>query len=152
MEEVRSLKVINELGMHARAAGEIVELAGRYKSRLLLAKDGRTADGASILSILTLACPKGSEIEARIIGEDAREFMDELERLFEGEFGETVRGQYRPKKRTMKGVPVSPGIVLGRAHHLDRSKTQIFHTKLSNRRELEGETHRFRRAVDMAKE
>jgi len=152
MEEVRSLKVINELGMHARAAGEIVELAGRYKSRLLLAKDGRTADGTSILSILTLACPKGSEIEARIIGEDARKFMDELERLFEGEFGETVRGQYRPKKRTMKGIPVSRGIVLGRAHHLDRSKTQIFHTKLSNRRELERETHRFRRAVDMAKE
>jgi len=152
MEKTRSLKVINELGMHARAASQIVELAGKYKARLFLAKDGRKADGSSILSILTLSCPKGSEIEARIIGEDAREFMDDLGRLFEAKFGETGKGQYRPKKRTMKGVPVSPGIILGKAHHLDRSKTQIIHKKLINRREVDRETNRFRQAVDMAKE
>jgi phosphotransferase system enzyme I (PtsI) len=152
MEKVRSLKVMNELGMHARAASQIVELAGKYKARLFLTKDGRKADGSSILSILTLACPKGSEIEARVIGEDAREFMDDLERLFQGKFGEIGKGQYRPKKRTMKGVPVSPGIVLGKAHHLDRSKTQIIHKKLINRREVDREVNRFRQAVDMAKE
>jgi phosphotransferase system enzyme I (PtsI) len=152
MEKVRSLKVMNELGMHARAASQIVELAGKYKARLFLTKDGRKADGSSILSILTLACPKGSEIEARVIGEDAREFMDDLERLFQGKFGEIGKGQYRPKKRTMKGVPVSPGIVLGKAHHLDRSKTQIIHKKLINRSEVDREVNRFRQAVDMAKE
>jgi phosphotransferase system enzyme I (PtsI) len=154
MEEVRSLKVTNELGMHARAAGQIVELAGRYKAKLSLKqkKDGRKVEGSSILSILTLACPKGSEIEARITGEDAREFMDELERLFKSEFGETGRGQYRPKKRIMKGFPVSPGIIIGKAHHLDRSKTQIFHTKLINSEEVDTEIDGFRRAVDMAKE
>ncbi len=78
--------------------------------------------------------------------------MDELERLFASKFGETGRGQYRPKKAIMKGVPVSPGIVLGKAHHLDRSKTQIFRTKLTDRREGDREIHRFRQAVDMAKE
>lgn len=152
MEETRSLKVINELGMHARAAGQIVGLAGKYKSRLFLTKDGRKVDGTSILSILSLACPKGGDIEARIVGKDAEEFMDELEGLFKGGFGETGRGQYRPKKKTMKGVAVSPGIIIGKAHHLDRSKTKIFPKKLINGREVAREVDRFRQAVDMAKE
>ncbi len=152
MKEIRSLKVVNEFGVHARAAGQIVGLAGKYKARLFLAKDGRKVDGSSILSILTLACPKGGEIEARIIGEDAREFMDEVEGLFKNGFGEAGRGQYRPKKKLMKGVPVSPGIILGKAHHLDRSKTKVFPKKLINRREIDREIDRFRQAVDMAKE
>ena len=152
MEEIRSLKVINELGMHARAAGQIVGLAGKYKARLFLTKDGRKVDGTSILSILSLACPKGGDIEARIAGKDAEEFMDELEGLFKAGFGETGRGQYRPKKKTMKGVAVSPGIIIGKAHHLDRSKTKIFPKKLINGREVDREVDRFKQAVDMAKE
>jgi len=152
MEEIRSLKVINELGMHARAAGQIVGLASKYKSKLFLKKDAREVDGSSILSILSLACPKGSEIEARTVGNDVKEFMDELEGLFNNGFGETTGGHYRPKKRIMKGFPVSPGIVIGKAHHLDRSKTQIFHRKLLNRKKVNGEIDRFKQAVDMAKD
>jgi phosphotransferase system HPr-like phosphotransfer protein len=45
-------------------------------------------DGSNILSILTLACPKGTEMEVRIIGEDSEQFMMELEALFQGKFGE----------------------------------------------------------------
>jgi phosphotransferase system enzyme I (PtsI) len=152
MEEIRSLKVINEFGMHARAASQIVGLAGKYKAKLFFKKDTREVDGSSILSILSLACPKGSEIEARIIGKDVKGFMDELEGLFKGKFGETTVGYYRPKKRIMKGFPVSPGIIIGKAHNLNRSKTQIFHTKLINRKEVDTEIDRFRQAVDMAKE
>ena len=152
MEEIRSLKVINELGMHARAAGHIVELAAKYNAELFLKRDTREVDGSSILSILSLACPQGSEIEARIIGEDAKEFMDELEGLFKSEFGETGRRQYRPKKRIIKGFPISPGIIIGKAHHLNRSKTQIFHWKLINRIEVDREIDRFSKAVEVAKE
>jgi len=152
MEEIRSLKVINELGMHARAAGQIVGLASKYKAKLFLRKDAREVDGSSILSILSLACPKGSEIEARIVGKDVKKFMEELEGLFSAKFGETAGGHYRPKKKIMKGFPVSPGIVIGKAHHLDRSKTQISHRKLLNRKEVDGEIDRFKHAVDMAKE
>lgn len=152
MEEIRSLRVINELGIHARAAGQIVGLAGKYEAKLYLRKDAREVDGSSILSILSLACPKGSEIEARIVGKDVKEFMDELEGLFNNEFGETAGGHYRPKKRIMKGFPVSPGIVIGKAHHLDRSETQIFHRRLLDRKEVDGEVDRFRQAVYMAKE
>jgi len=154
MEELRSLKVINELGMHAHAAGQIVELAYKYRAKLFLRKDSREVDGSSILSILSLACPKGSEIKARIVGVDAKEFMDDLERLFNSKFGETEQGKYQPRKKIMKmkGFPVSPGITIGKAHHLDRSKTTIFYRKLINKKEIDKEINRFRQAVDMAKE
>ena len=88
MERVRRLKIRNSLGLHARAAAKIVELADRYESELFLKKDGRQVDGSNILSILTLACPKGTDMEVRIIGEDAEQFMTELDALFQGKFGE----------------------------------------------------------------
>ncbi len=88
MEVTKKIKVPNELGLHARAAGKIVELAGRYAAQLFLKKDGVEVDGSSILSILTLACPRGSDIEARIVGNDAEIFMEDLSRLFEQKFGE----------------------------------------------------------------
>jgi phosphocarrier protein HPr len=88
MEVVRCLKIRNSLGLHARAAAKIVELADRYQSDLFLKKDGRQVDGSNILSILTLACPKGTEMEVRIIGEDSEQLMTELKALFQGKFGE----------------------------------------------------------------
>jgi len=88
MEVVRKLSIRNNLGIHARAAAKIVELANRHSSRLFLKKGDQEVDGGSILSILTLSCPKGTEVEARIVGEDSENFMKELERLFEKKFGE----------------------------------------------------------------
>jgi phosphotransferase system enzyme I (PtsI) len=152
MKIEKSLKVTNELGVHARAAGQIVALANKYDAKLFLKKDAREADGSSILSILSLAVPKGTELEARIMGNHARELMEELETLFKNNFGETETGPYRPKKKVLKGFPVSPGIVIGKAHHLDRSRTQVFHRKLANDEEVERELARFRQAVDIAKE
>ncbi len=152
MQEKRKLKIINELGMHARAAGKIVELARQYKSKVILKKDGREADGTSILSILSLACPMGSEIEAFITGDDAREFMDDLERLFKSRFGENIKSRYRSKKKMLKGFPVSPGVVLGKAHHLDRYKTKIFRRRLFSKNEIALEIDRFRHAVEDARE
>jgi phosphotransferase system enzyme I (PtsI) len=154
MEEIRSLKVINELGIHAYAAGRIVELDGKYKAKLFLQKDSQEVEGSSILSILSLACPKGSEVKARIVGDDAKEFMHELEKLFNSKFGETKQGNYQSKKKTvtMKGFPVSPGITIGKAYHLDRAGTTIFFQKLADEKEVGKEINRFKHAVDMAKE
>jgi len=152
MKIEKSLKVTNELGVHARAAGQIVALANKYDAKLFLKKDAREADGSSILSILSLAVPKGAELEACIMGNHARELMDELEILFQNNFGETENDPYRPKKKVLKGFPVSPGIVIGKAHHLDRSRTQVFRRKLGNDEEVERELARFKQAVDIAKE
>jgi len=87
-ELVRKLKIRNNLGLHARAAGKIVELASQHESRLFLQKDDQEVDGSSILSILTLSCPKGTEIQARIVGKDSKSFMEKLDELFERKFGE----------------------------------------------------------------
>jgi phosphotransferase system HPr (HPr) family protein len=90
VESVRRLKVRNSLGLHARSAAKIVELGRQYHSRLFLRKDGEEVDGSSILSILTLACPKGTEMEARIVGDDSERFMEKLSELFERKFGESA--------------------------------------------------------------
>lgn len=89
MEMVKKLRISNELGLHARAAAKIVALAQQYRSKLYLRKDDHEVDGSSILSILTLACPKGTELQARIVGEDSEALMAALIVLFEKKFGET---------------------------------------------------------------
>lgn len=88
MELVRTIRIQNKLGLHARAAGKIVELGNQYNSKLFLKKDGKEVDGSSILSILTLSCPNGTEIQAKIVGEDSEAFMEKLRDLFEQKFGE----------------------------------------------------------------
>ena len=88
MELIKKIKITNELGIHARAAARIVELSKHYNSRLFLKKDDREVDGCSILSILTLACPKGTDIQARVVGDDSKELMEKLDELFKQKFGE----------------------------------------------------------------
>jgi phosphocarrier protein HPr len=88
MELIRKVIIRNDLGLHARAAAKIVALAGRYKSEIFIRKGNKEVNASSILSILTLSCPKGTEIEAKIVGEDAAEFMERLTLLFEQRFGE----------------------------------------------------------------
>ena len=87
-EKKRMLKIANNLGLHARAAGKIVALANQYESKLFLRKDEEEVDGSSILSILTLSCPKGTEVEVKIVGEDSEAFMESLTELFSNKFGE----------------------------------------------------------------
>ena len=88
MESVRTLKVSNSLGLHARAAAKGVQLADRYAASLAFRKGTREVDGSSILSILTLSCPRGTEVEARAKGDDAPALLNALEELFEQRFGE----------------------------------------------------------------
>jgi phosphocarrier protein HPr len=87
-ELVRKLKISNELGLHARAAAKIVALVGQYEASLFLKKDEREVDGSSILSVLTLACPRGTELQARAVGKDSEALLEALNTLFEQKFGE----------------------------------------------------------------
>ena len=88
MELTRKLLINNELGLHARAAAKIVSLAGNYRSALYLGKGDHEVDGTSILSILTLACPKGTEVWVRAVGDDSEALIEALAGLFEQKFGE----------------------------------------------------------------
>jgi phosphocarrier protein HPr len=89
MELVKTFRIQNNLGLHARAAARIVALGKGYGSRLFIRKGDQEVDGSSILSILTLSCPKGTEIEARILGEDSQSFMEAFGELVEQRFGES---------------------------------------------------------------
>ena len=86
---LKKIKIRNDLGLHARAAAKIVELGNQYESQLFLRKGDKEVDGSSILAILTLSCPKGTEVEAKIVGKDSEAFMEDLTELLEQGFGES---------------------------------------------------------------
>lgn len=84
----RSLRIRNRLGLHARAAARFVHTASRFRSQVSASRDGRTMDGKSILGILLLAAPQGTEIELLVDGPDEVEAMAALEALVADGFGE----------------------------------------------------------------
>lgn len=83
-----SLAVTNRLGLHARAAARIAETVALYECEVMLSKDGVEADGASVLSVLTLDAPQGSEITVAVSGDQASLAMGALTELFADKFGE----------------------------------------------------------------
>ncbi len=89
MEIIKKLRINNDLGLHARAAAKIVALVGQYQAEFFLRKGEREVDGSSILAILTLSCPKGTELEARVIGDDSETLIEAVRDLFEQKFGES---------------------------------------------------------------
>lgn len=85
-----TVTVINQLGLHARAAAKLVRLANQFKSSIMLqrADDAIFADAKSILNVLTLAASKGTELHLKVDGEDEREAFTAVSRVFEEGFGE----------------------------------------------------------------
>jgi phosphocarrier protein len=84
----RSVTVVNQLGLHARAAARFVNLATRYKSHVRVARDTRTMDGKSIMGILLLAAARGTAITISADGPDEVEAVAALTHLVETGFGE----------------------------------------------------------------
>jgi phosphotransferase system HPr (HPr) family protein len=73
--------VDNKIGMHLRAAGEFVKVATRFESDVFVVKDGKKANGKSILGLASLAIESGAAITVQIDGgdeEDARAAIEEL--------------------------------------------------------------------------
>lgn len=84
------LEVINELGLHARAAAQLVRLAGKFQSKIELRRTDNdiVADAKSILSVLTLAAAKGTVIQLETIGSDEKQASEAIEKIFLDGFGE----------------------------------------------------------------
>lgn len=80
--------LINRLGLHARAAAKLVNLAKTYSSRVSLAKDGNAVDGKSIMNILLLAAPVDTLLDLEVEGEDEQEAFDAIVQLIGDRFGE----------------------------------------------------------------
>lgn len=84
------LKIINPLGLHARAAAQLVRLAGEFKSKIILirADNEVMADAKSILSVLTLAAARGTDLDLKIEGDDEQQAFAAVESIFNNGFGE----------------------------------------------------------------
>lgn len=81
-------RIVNERGLHARAASAFVNVAARYTSVITVQKDGRVVDGTSILGIVSLLGIRGSEIEVTAEGGDADEAIRTLGVLVAAGFDE----------------------------------------------------------------
>ena len=82
--------VVNQLGMHARAAAKFVHLATKYEARVRVARDHREMDGKSIMGILLLAAARGTAITITADGLDERDAVAALCALVESGFGEAT--------------------------------------------------------------
>ena len=84
----QDVTVVNQLGMHARAAAKFVHLATRFEARVKVARDAREMDGKSIMGILLLAAARGSIITISADGSDEDDAVAALAALVESGFGE----------------------------------------------------------------
>ncbi len=79
----REFTVQSELGLHARPAGRLASLAGRFDSEITLGRGDEWVSGSSVLSILCLAATRGTALRVRAIGRDAEQAVTELGVLIE---------------------------------------------------------------------
>jgi phosphocarrier protein len=84
----RSVTVVNQLGLHARAAARFVHLATRFQSQIRVGHGERIMDGKSIMGILLLAAARGTEITLMATGPDEQAALDALVQLVQSGFGE----------------------------------------------------------------
>jgi len=84
----RRVKICNRLGMHARAAGKLRNLAAQFQCQIKLVKGRIEADAKSILGLMALEASKGTDLVIRAWGEDAEEAVQALAALIEDRFGE----------------------------------------------------------------
>ena len=84
----RTVKIVNELGLHARAATKLVQLASKFPCEITLTKDGHEVNGKSIMGVLMLVASKGSAVTLKAKGDRAAEAVTALAALIDDKFGE----------------------------------------------------------------
>ena len=84
----RQVTVVNQLGMHARAAARFVHLAGGFDAQVRVARHGREVDGKSIMGILLLAAARGTTITISATGREEQAAVDALSALVTSGFEE----------------------------------------------------------------
>ena len=84
----REFDILNRLGLHARAAAQLVRMANGFSSEIHVVKDEMEVNGKSIMGVLMLAAPKDTRILIRAIGLDAEEAVAAIGELIARKFGE----------------------------------------------------------------
>ncbi len=84
----REIRIINKLGLHARAAAKVVHTASEFDSMIFLGIEGEEVNAKSILGLLTLAATQGTPLMLRAEGPDEEEAVEMIATLFADRFGE----------------------------------------------------------------
>jgi len=84
----REALICNRLGLHARAAAKLVQLANQFQSQVFLSTDRMSANAKSILGVLTLAAGKDTPLTVEVDGPDEEQALDQILALIAGKFGE----------------------------------------------------------------
>ena len=82
------LRIVNEKGLHARAAARFVRLAERYDAAIEVCRDGATVSGNSIMGLMMLAAASGTTITLRVTGPEAAAALAALSALVANRFDE----------------------------------------------------------------
>lgn len=82
------IELCNRLGLHARAAGKLVNMAGRYECACWISLNERRVNGKSIMGLLTLAAPCGAKLVIELDGDDEQDACDAITGLITDRFGE----------------------------------------------------------------
>ena len=86
--QTKSITIVNKLGLHARAAARLVQLAGKFDCDINITLNGRKVNGKSIMGIMMLAASKDTTVEITTSGPDELSAMSGLEELIQARFGE----------------------------------------------------------------
>ena len=84
------IKIINKLGLHARAAAKFVTLASQYTSSIYLAHNEKEVNGKSIMGVMMLAASTGTELTLTANGDDEQQAIDSLVELVNNRFDEAI--------------------------------------------------------------
>jgi phosphocarrier protein len=81
-------RIVNKLGLHARAAAKLTHVAGGYQSEIWLSRSGRRVNAKSIMGVMMLAAGMGTTVLIEASGEDAEQAIQALLVLIADKFGE----------------------------------------------------------------
>ena len=85
----KSLEIVNKLGLHARAAAKLTQIAGAFRSEIWLSRSGRRVNAKSIMGVMMLAAGQGTRVLVEAKGDDADAAIAAIEKLIAERFGES---------------------------------------------------------------
>ncbi|HEY6805927.1 MAG TPA: phosphoenolpyruvate--protein phosphotransferase [Pyrinomonadaceae bacterium] len=152
----RTLCVTGRLGLHARAAANLVRVANQFQSNISLQRldNSNEADAKSILSILMLAASRGTGLRIIANGPDEELALNEVSDLFARNFDEPELPERREalvqEEMRCKGLGVSEGVVIGRVLRLQAGTHDVYRAEIAAQ-DVERERRRFRAAVRLSR-
>jgi phosphocarrier protein HPr len=88
MSAKRTYQVKNKLGLHARAATKLVQLASKFPCEIVVSREGQAANAKSVMGVLLLCGSKGTHLDIEATGDRADEAVNALGELIDARFGE----------------------------------------------------------------